>query len=190
MLGKIWGIVLLVLGAYVAYEVMSLPDAPPRQSAKPSPVTSSPADENPPDPTPADIEEAAAAANVPVRYDEKSDAEVSESVTQVCEEMESELRDAKISPAFAKIRIRYREARLQTPLLKNLVANCFRKLDSAASSLEIEVFSSEFGGEARNQIQLQVSVFDKDFRNKTYEVGRRFETVKMSLDRPASVPED
>lgn len=182
---------MLLLGIYVAYEVAHMKDDPaPRTAAKHAAKTG-PA--TPPDPTPGELEAAAAEANVPLRYDPKSEDEIAASVAQVCEEMATELQEeARIAPTFGRIQIKYREKRLQTKLLQALIASCFDKKDKAEANLEIEVFSSEFEGEgeARNQIQLQVSVFDQATRNKIYEVGRRFETVKISLGRPAATPEN
>ncbi|MBX3018913.1 MAG: hypothetical protein KF767_13585 [Bdellovibrionaceae bacterium] len=188
MLGKIWGLVLLVLGIYIAYEVVQLKDEPTK---KPS-VKRMAKDEKPPEPSPGDLAAAAAEANVPLQYAPKSEEEISASVEQVCQEMVGELEAENIAPAFGKISIKYREKRLQTDLLKALISSCFDKKENAPASLEIEVFSSEFEGEgeARNQIQLQVSVFDQATSNKIFEVGRRFETVKISLARPAATPEN
>lgn len=191
MLGKIWGLALLVLGIYVAYEVLQLQDGPATGSSPKIAHTLKTKAEAPPDPTPAELEEAAVEAQVALRYEPKSEEEITASITQICEEMEDELQqEARISPAFNQIRIKYREERLKVEPLKALISSCFRKTINASSNLEIEVFSSEFGGEARNQVQLQVSVFDKDFHNKIYEVGRRFETVKIYLDRPATNPQE
>lgn len=188
MLGKIWGLALLVAGIYIGYAVLELKDEPLKKT-----VVARPAEiEKPPELTPADIEAAAKEANVPLKYDQKSEEEIANSVEKVCSEMSKELEAENIAPTFDSIAIKYREQRLQTELLKALIASCFDKKEKGEATAEIEVFSSEFEGEgeARNQIQLQVSVFDKKTANKIYEVGRRFETVKVSLGRPAANPEN
>lgn len=183
MLAKIWGIALLVFGVYLAYEVSHIKDPPTRKTVKAN-VDPQIKDQAPPTVSPASSEEIIEALDPAtqnkVRLLPKSDQEISATVAEICEEMEDELKAAKITPSFAKIKLNFREDRLKSTLLRELASSCFRKNSSAELNLEIEIFSSSFGGQAKDQIQFQVSVFDKGFKNKQFEVGRKFEVVKVS----------
>lgn len=189
MLGKIWGIALLVLGLYVGFEVSQMKDLPsPKMAAKSAAKQT--ANDLPPEVTPGDIEAAAAEAKIEVLTEPKSEDELKATIASVCQEMSDELAESKFSIQFSEIKVKYRETRLKSKLIESSIDTCFLKGEPKDNGLEIEIFSSGFDGQAANQIQLQVSLFDKDFRNKIFEIGRRFETVKISLARPAANRED
>lgn len=193
MMLKIWGILVILFAGFVAYQAIEgdlFDDAgnPSTKSAQNSKPTGDQknegmtiSDEAPPEPTRAEIEAAAEEAKLALEYEPKTDQEIYESVGQICDEMTQELKEAKIGSAFARVKTRFHENRLKTPLLTSLINSCFRQSTLAENSLEIEVFSSEFGGQAGDQIQLQVSVFDKAYKNKHFEVGRPFEVTKIVM---------
>ena len=176
MLGKIWGIALLVLGIYVAVEVSRNPmfqETPPKkQSAnhgaakdKPAAEAQKVAESKKPDASEYEL--------IP-----KTPEEIAETLVDLCDQMQAEIKAAKIPVLFSKLHLQFREKRLATAFFKNQLGQCFRQSDLSKNTVEIEVFSSDFAGEkADHQIQLQASVLEAN-KNKIFEVARMFEMKK------------
>lgn len=209
MLGKIWGAALLVLGLYIGFEVMKLPEAPDQGVQKGSGPSKTTGSHQAVESTEVQIAKASTTSSSsgespdkstemlgdgkPEVFREKNNEEIARDLAQICEEMEDELKSAKITPLFKDVRLKYHEKRLQNDFMSESLRNCFRLSKTAKTDVEIEIFSSEFQGEARDQIQLQVSLFDRNkeikeqaegnkkgsgIANKIFELGRKLETQK------------
>jgi len=176
MLGKIWGIALILLAIYVGYLIYTDPQFTETKTTK----TESKATESPDSQLSTDENE----KNIVLIP--KTPAEISEQIDEVCTHMQKELRAASISPLFHSIRLRFREKRLEVQVIKNQLSQCFRKSEHSPNNIEIEVFSSDFSGEnAAHQIQLQASILQKVGDNKIYEVGGKFELAKKAKKNPS-----
>lgn len=179
MLGKIWGLALVALAIYVAYQVATDPKFA-EISKSGGKTTSAPVQSNGKD------SGAEKEAKEDFELVAKSPTEIAEDLDDVCNQMQNELRDSKISPLFSSINLKFREKRLETKFLKEQLAQCFKKSDLSANTLELDIFSSDFAGEnAAHQIQLQAGVFTKASKDKIYEVGRKFEIAKKAKKNPS-----
>lgn len=184
MLGKIWGLVLVALAIYVAVEVTQHPELNVRASKPTSAVpaqvanSSKTADQGTDQAPTSDV--AGGEAGRPL-LTPKSLQEIAEQLSEICDEMQTELKAAKLSTGFADIRLNIREDRLATRFLKERLGQCFRQSNVFQNNAEIEVFSSDFEGEnAAHQIQIQVGIFAKKTNDKLFEVGRKFEMAKKN----------
>lgn len=190
MLSRIWGLTLIIVGLYVAYELYHFPE--PKGKSR----VAKPSRPNPPPPSEREGSQPSVASEVSANSNDvskenslensaglprikKTDQEIALSVSEICEEMEDDVKSAKLPVTFARLHIHFREKRLEAPGISEAIKNCFRHNSSSPYDIEIEVFSSEFAGEAKSQVQLQVSIFNKGFKNKLYEVGRRLEIDKI-----------
>lgn len=209
MLGKIWGAALLVLGLYIGFEVMRLPETDDQGAKKDSGQSKSTESQRAADSSEVQTAKDSATPNSsqkspaesiklgsdgkPELFREKTNEEIARDLAQICEEMEDELRSAKITPLFKDVRLKYHEKRLQNDFMNESLKSCFRVSKAANTEMEIEIFSSDFQGEARDQIQLQISLFDGNneteerstgnkkasgIANKIFEIGRKLETQK------------
>lgn len=196
MLGKIWGLSLLILGLYVAWQVSEMSDSSIAAITKigiPDPGHSKGADTSD---SPAKVPSSKTEANESSTYsavdvedpkdlEPKSAEEIHGAITDACEQMNAELKSSDVSTAFKKVIIRIHEKRLQTDVLKSELKNCFQESKDSTTVIEMDVFSSGFAGQAEYQIQLQVSVLDDKTKNKLFEVGRKFETSKRQKKVPS-----
>ncbi len=88
-----------------------------------------------------------------------------------CKKARTVLREQKLPTVFAQVQFSVREKRLEKdPILQDL-KKCFAVNEKSSVSLEVEVFSSDFGNWASDDLQVQISVFDVKSKNKLSEVG-------------------
>jgi len=88
-----------------------------------------------------------------------------------CEKARQELRKQELPTVFAKVEYLVRDKRFEEdPILQDL-RKCFVVNEKSPVGLEAEVFSSDFGNWASDDLQVQLSVFDMKSNNKLAEIG-------------------
>lgn len=184
MLGKIWGLVLFLLGLYVAFEVSRNPALfdDTRNSQHPKVENSdSTAKDSSPNEADSNLQAIGSAPEPKYILAPKTHEEITEQLIEICDEMQAEMKASKIPSYFSELKLQFREKRLETAFLKKQLAQCFRQSENSKNVAELEIFSSDFAGEnAAHQIQLQVSVFQRGNNDKLFEVARKFELAKKN----------
>jgi hypothetical protein len=88
-----------------------------------------------------------------------------------CERARTVLREQKLPTAFAQVQFLVRDKRLEEDPIMQDLKKCFAVNEKSPVALEAEVFSSDFGNWASDDLQVQISVFDVKSKNKLSEVG-------------------
>lgn len=201
-----WGIVFMLFGAFAVYGLAIDPAfnisfnffESKIQTAK-SKAGSGNADEQMPDQdpmaAPAEFDPNASVVvedpefqEKPVPRIDKTAQVLRKEIDDLCKEMQAKFASQKLSSKFAKVNFKFHEEQHKEMLFSEMVKGCFKKDSDSKINLEVDVFSSNFAGRASDQIQIQVSAFDFNSKNKIFETGMHFElsVPAPEIDRKAS----
>lgn len=110
----------------------------------------------------------------------KTAEQLTEEIDKLCKHLREEMTANKLEPAFADVDLKLHEERLEDASFLDVLKNgCLKEAKDASHRIELDIFSSDFTGEdASDQIQVQVSVFDKKSSNKIFESGIHFELTR------------
>ena len=100
-----------------------------------------------------------------------------------CESARQSLIKQGVSPTYSKVEFRVRDERLQKEKALQDLEKCFTISENAADSLEVEVFSSDYENEISPDLQIQISAFDNQSRNKIAEAGFRMDLVPAKTNQ-------
>lgn len=185
-MAKLWALALILSSAFL-FAILVMNQTPdvirPRKIAKPA---------DGPVPPPPPVENQSATANQPPALNEENLPRVTKApkvlaaeINDLCKHLVDELEASHITPAFSNVNLKFHEKRLIKPEIKAMLGSCFQQKKDSKNRAEMDIFSSDFAGEkAADLVQVQVSIFDRQSKNKIFESGIHFEL--SSVDRSGS----
>lgn len=183
---KLWALGLILSSAFL-FATLVVNQNPevirPRKAAKPT--------DGPVPPPPPHENQATANNQLPSPNEEnlprvaKAPKVLAAEINDLCKHLVDELEASHIAPTFSNVNLKFHEKRLLKPEIKAMLGSCFKQKNDSKNRAEMDIFSSDFAGEkAADLVQVQVSIFDRQSKNKIFESGIHFEL--SSIDRNSS----
>lgn len=110
--------------------------------------------------------------NLDQNFSELSSIGLSNKSKEICLNLSNQLKNQNYSfTNFKKITLYVREQRLKKNPLTIDLSRCLATSKLSKYEAELEIFSSDYGTHAENDLNIQISIFESKSKNKIAEFG-------------------
>jgi hypothetical protein len=113
-------------------------------------------------------------AKTPTKKIARKKSDIKKEIVNQCTRLIEKLNQANLPDRFVEISFNFYEKSLKDNPVFDDLKYCFFEDPKSKFKIELDVFSSSFGGRGADQVQIQVSAFEYSSSNKVFETGFQF----------------